>query len=144
MRNVMGPSSDGCPLPGETENARPKNAFVHIYLRALTDVNMPRMRGVRLKLKRRHVVYRGRRISSSDAASAFLRNRVDIRMPGHNARANLRAPRRVSDIRIGVRFSAGPRGARMNDSVPRIAYINPSGTCLPHIARQFAVFRGIK
>lgn len=31
-----------------------------------------------------------------------------------------------------------PRG------VPRIAYINPSGTCLPHVARQFAVFRGVK
>lgn len=45
---------------------------------------------------------------------------------------------RVSDVDVIFCEGRPPRG------VLRIAYINPSSTCLPHVARQFAVFRGVK
>lgn len=58
----------------------------------------------------------------------------------------IRMPRDIS-----ARASCEPPGERgdfLRDPVGRsgvrIACINPSGTCLPHVARQFAMFRDVK
>lgn len=138
-------------VPGEIEIARPKNAIIFTRFYA----------GRCLKFQRRPVVYRGRRYhpepraSSTPAAPSrrhfYGRAGIRVRRVERYTFFSLflflslsfshGEPRRRTVCRTLMRFSA--RGTP-SWGPARIAYINPSSTCLPHVARQFAVFRGVK